>query len=73
MQSVNAMNYPLGNTTYDTNHAMAKRRVSFNARDFKRWRKKHQFTQVEVARRIGVAMGTVSMWELGKRKPYQPL
>jgi len=24
---------------------------------------------VEVARRIGVEMGTVSMWELGKAKP----
>ena len=53
---------------YDTNHAMASRQV-FNARDFKRWRKKHQFTQVEVARRIGVAMATVSLWELGERIP----
>ncbi|MEE8613076.1 MAG: helix-turn-helix transcriptional regulator [Nitrospirales bacterium] len=49
---------------------MSSRRV-FNAREFKRWRKKHQFTQVEVARRIGVAMATVSLWELGERKPSQ--
>jgi len=48
---------------------MAQRRASFNARDFKQWRMKHQWLQMEVARRIGVAMQTVSMWELGKRKP----
>jgi len=48
---------------------MAQRRASFNARDFKQWRKKHQWTQVEVAKRIGVAMATVSLWELGERKP----
>jgi len=47
---------------------MAQRQV-FHAKEFKRWRKKHQFTQVEVARRIGVAMATVSLWELGERKP----
>ncbi len=50
-------------------NAMAKRRTFFNAREFKRWRKKHQFTQMEVARRIGVAMATVSLWELGERIP----
>ncbi len=55
-------------STHDIGNAMAARQI-FNTRDFKRWRKKHQWTQVEVARRIGVEMGTVSMWELGKAKP----
>ena len=55
-------------STHDIGNAMAARQV-FNAKEFKRWRKKHQWTQVEVARRIGVAMATVSLWELGERKP----
>ncbi len=55
-------------STHDIGNAMAARQV-FNAKEFKRWRKKHQFTQEEAARRIGVAFATVSLWELGKRKP----
>jgi len=37
-------------------------------------RKKAGLTQAELARHLGVAKGTVAMWEMGKRTPrYQTL
>lgn len=35
----------------------------------KELRKKNGYTQVTLAEKLGVAKGTVAMWEVGKRKP----
>ena len=35
----------------------------------KQLRKEHGMTQVQLAEKLGVASGTVAMWETGKRSP----
>jgi len=39
------------------------------AEDIKDWRTKYNFTQAQLAGKLGVAVETVARWEGGSRKP----